>query len=134
MKLLHFLVLSVLVFGDSVGAAPMPSPVAGPRVGNPAPAFEVTRWLAGPPIKSLAQGKVYVIDIWAPWCGPCVGGMPHLTDQQHRFGERGLVVIGLTGPDDYGTTLDSTKTFLTTQGSRIGYSIAWDEHKEKCCS
>lgn len=42
------------------------------------------------------RGKVVLVDFWATWCGPCVGGIPHLNDLQAKFGKDGFVVLGIT--------------------------------------
>ena len=40
-------------------------------------------------------GKVLLVDFWAMWCGPCVKKLPQVNSLQKRFGERGLVVLGV---------------------------------------
>lgn len=103
-----------------------PPPAAGPRVGDPAPSLQGTQWLKGEAVPSFKRGRVYVIDIWAPWCVPCLAGMAHLTELQRRYADRDLVVIGLTGPDNYGSTLEAAEKVVRERPDAIGYSIAWD--------
>jgi thiol-disulfide isomerase/thioredoxin len=95
-------------------------------VGDPAPALDVDRWLKGHPASSFTRGEVYVLDIWTPWCTPCVEGMPHLSQLQDKLGSRGLVVIGLTSADSFGTTLESATRLVARMGDRLHYRIAWD--------
>jgi thiol-disulfide isomerase/thioredoxin len=116
--------LSVVVraVNGDVHLATSPAP---PRVGALAPPLRLDTWLAGAPVPGLERGKVYVVDIWAPWCGPCVGGMRHLSDLAKRYRDRGLVVVGMTGPDDYGSTRTAAEKVVREK--RPAYSVAWDE-------
>lgn len=98
-----------------------------PLVGQAAPPLQVEKWLAGSAVDQLEKGKVYVIDIWAPWCGPCIGGFPGLSKLQSRFEKQGLVVIGLTGKDDYGSTLEAAEKVIREKSGQIKYTMAWDK-------
>lgn len=64
-------------------------------VGDPAPALEIGRWVKGDPIKGFADGKVYVVEFWATWCGPCIVGMPHLSELQKEYADRGVRIVGV---------------------------------------
>jgi thiol-disulfide isomerase/thioredoxin len=101
-----------------------------PLVGNPAPPLTVGKWVKGPPVANFTKGKIYVLDIWATWCGPCIGGIPHLTELQKRYASAGVVIIGLTGADDYGSSLDKVEALVREKGPDIGYRIAWDKNHE----
>ncbi len=42
------------------------------------------------------DGKVILFDFWNVDCRPCIKGFPHLTELEKKYGEQGLVVIGVT--------------------------------------
>lgn len=58
-----------------------PREVPSPLIGKPAPAFELP--LLHAPDKSFSQkdmlGKVWVLNVWASWCPPCLVEHPVVT-------------------------------------------------------
>jgi len=40
-------------------------------------------------------GRVYLIDFWGTWCGPCIGEMPYLHKAFDRFKEKGFTIVSI---------------------------------------
>jgi thiol-disulfide isomerase/thioredoxin/tetratricopeptide (TPR) repeat protein len=72
-------------------------------VGERAFPIEGAEWVNGDPLKdSDLKGKVVLLDFWAVWCGPCIATFPHLKKWQDEYGERGLVIVGVTNYYQFG--------------------------------
>lgn len=41
------------------------------------------------------RGNVVVLDFWASWCVPCRRSFPWLNEMQKKYGEEGLVIVGV---------------------------------------
>ncbi|HVU64861.1 MAG TPA: TlpA disulfide reductase family protein [Phycisphaerales bacterium] len=66
-------------------------------VGDPAPSLSIEKWIKGEPVTSFEKGKVYVVEFWATWCGPCKASMPHITDLQKQYKGK-VTFIGVGSP------------------------------------
>jgi len=103
--------------------------------GDPAPKLAVAKWIKGEPVKELAKDKTYVVEFWATWCGPCIKGIPHLTEVQKEYGDK-VTVIGVNiwdrkqdrqtkkfteSVDDYTKRIGE---FVNKQGDKMGYTVA----------
>src|SRR5438045_289765 len=64
-------VAAVFVALAGVGRAAPSAENAKLKVGDPAPALYLSKFIKGEPVTELEKGKIYVIECWATWCGPC---------------------------------------------------------------
>jgi thiol-disulfide isomerase/thioredoxin len=127
------LTLAVAALGGSwLSAANDPQPAkAQPKlkVGDPPPPLKATKWLIGSEVKAFEPGRVYVVEFWATWCGPCIVMMPHLGDIQEELGPKGVTVIGFTA-NDPGNTREKVVQFVGKRGGKLGYTIAYADDRE----
>jgi thiol-disulfide isomerase/thioredoxin len=54
-------------------------------LGSKAPKLELKKFIKGESVKGFEKGKIYVVELWATWCGPCRTTIPHLTELQKKY-------------------------------------------------
>jgi thiol-disulfide isomerase/thioredoxin len=99
-------------------------------VGDKAPPIAIAEWLKGSEVKALEAGRVYVVEFWATWCGPCIAAFPHLSQLQKEYADKGLTVIGVTGADTRGNTLEKARAMVTDKADKMAYTVAWDTERK----
>jgi len=110
--------------------------IAGPvlagdlEIGDSAPPLSISDWVKGDAFKIGQDDKqAYVVEFWATWCPPCIEMVPHLSELQHKYGKRGLKVVGVAGPGR-GETLRKVKRFVRRRGDEMGYTVGFDKTDE----
>lgn len=98
------------------------------KAGDAAPKLEVETFIKGKEVKSFEAGKVYVVEFWATWCGPCIKAFPHLSELQKKHGDK-VTIIGVNIWER--KTLDEVKKFVEEQGDKMGYTVAFDGKAKK---
>ncbi|GAB4514736.1 MAG: redoxin domain-containing protein [Phycisphaerales bacterium] len=113
----------------SLLSAPMTSPAAAMSaeeigIGDPAPPLYISEWLKGDPVDGFEQGRVYVVEFWATWCGPCIAGMPHISELQAQYKDE-VTVIGVNIWDDDGSHVPA---WMDERGDELmQYTVALQE-------
>ncbi len=51
-------------------------------------------------LPATRKGKIVIIDFWASWCGPCKESFPVLNELQKKYGDKGLVILGVNEDED----------------------------------
>lgn len=100
------------------------------KVGDPAPAMQVAKWVKGTPVQEFEAGKKYVVEFWATWCGPCKVSIPHLTELAKKHTDVAFAGISIweKTPDapeqDYPAKI--TK-FVDDMGAKMDYSVGYED-------
>ncbi|AMA61560.1 alkyl hydroperoxide reductase [Bradyrhizobium sp. CCGE-LA001] len=98
-------------------------------LGSKAPPIKVESWLRGQPLASFQRGRVYIVDFWATWCGPCVAALPPLTKLQEKHKDIGVEVLGLATYEHAGTADEARSkldAWLTEKVPNPNYRIGFD--------
>jgi thiol-disulfide isomerase/thioredoxin len=110
---------AAILFGWTAPAAP----AADLNVGDAAPKLAVKEFVKGNPIKDLEKGKIYVVEFWATWCGPCRTSIPHLTELQKKYKDVAFIGVSISERKPEGV-----KPFVEEMGDKMGYRVALDDN------
>ncbi|KAJ3265791.1 hypothetical protein HDU77_003811 [Chytriomyces hyalinus] len=71
-------------------------------------------------IPDVENKRVTVLENWATWCGPCVRGIPHLTELAKRYPD--VSFVGVSQEQD----VSVVQAFIDKMGDEMDYSVAVD--------
>jgi thiol-disulfide isomerase/thioredoxin len=100
----------------------VPSARAAIGIGDPAPELKVAKWVQGEAIPKLEKGKVYVVEFWATWCGPCRATIPHLNELSKKHAD--VVFMGI---DVWERDESKVEPFIKQMGDKMTYRVAMDD-------
>jgi len=96
-------------------------------IGTRAPEWRSLEWIQGGPLTLGAlHGKVVLIRFWAMGCSLCATTAPELQELSDKYGERGLVVIGIHHPKSPDAH-DRKKAAQVARELGMRFPIAHDE-------
>ena len=91
------------------------------NIGSKAPKLELKKFIKGEEVKGFEKGKIYVVELWATWCGPCLKTIPHLTELQKKHKDVTIIGVAIM-EEDQGAVAD----FVEEMGDKMDYRVALD--------
>jgi thiol-disulfide isomerase/thioredoxin len=62
-------------------------------IGTRVSKYPTVEWIKGGPVTSFDPHKIYIIELWATWCVPCIQAMPHLNELAEKFKDKNIIFI-----------------------------------------
>lgn len=123
-------VTMALQISFALGQGAAAQPKASLKEGSKAPALAVAKWVKGKPVAKFEKGKIYVVEFWATWCGPCRQSIPHLTEMAKKFAGK-VTFSGISvweqKRDNKDTSYYATvQKFVKDMGPKMDYNVAID--------
>ena len=94
-----------------------------PDIGDPIiPDYPKVEWIKGQPLTHFDKDKIYIIELWATWCKPCIAAMPHLNELNLKFKDKGVIIVGQDVMEKDKAVVEA---FVKRKGEGMSYSVAY---------
>lgn len=88
--------------------------------------MQVKSWFKGSPVNSFDKDKIYVVEFWATWCGPCKESIPHLTELAKKNKDVTFVGVSIWEDDKDG----NIAKFVDQMGEKMDYNVGYSGNQE----
>lgn len=85
-------------------------------------ALQKLEWVQGEAPSAWEPGKLYILECWATWCGPCIAAIPHVDALYDKYQSKGLRVLGV---DVWEDGKDKVVEFVKKKGDGMSYPVAY---------
>ncbi len=87
-------------------------------------------WLQGPEVSlAFARGAVVLIDFWEATCVNCLRTLPYVVEWHRRYGDRGLIVVGVHTPE-FELSQDPAVVRAVVESEGIRYPVLLDDDRQ----
>ncbi len=94
--------------------------------GNLSPQFDYENYNGGTSALSDYRGKYVYIDVWATWCGPCIGEIPSLKKKEAKYHDSNVEFVSIS--IDESKAYDTWRNMVKDKelgGSQLMADNAW---------
>lgn len=98
----------------------------GLNIGDTAPPLKIKNWIKGPQIKGFQKNRIYVVEFWATWCGPCMISMPRLSVLANKYKDS-VTVIAIDIFEKRNTPVTQIEKVVETMGNRMDFPVGVDD-------
>ena len=117
------MILKKLIATCAIAVATLTQVVSAQELtlGSKAPKLELKEFIKGEEVKSFEKGKIYVVELWATWCGPCRTTIPHLTELQKKYEDVTIIGVAILEEDQ-----SAVAEYVKEMGKKMDYRVALD--------
>jgi thiol-disulfide isomerase/thioredoxin len=68
------------------------------------------------------KNKIYIVELWATWCVPCIAAMPHLNELNNKFKDKNVIFIAQDVMED---NREKVLAFVKQKADALSFSVAF---------